>query len=262
MRKVALLGYGHWGKILLPHLRKHFDVVCIYGRSIKEHGIFVNRLETALASEAEAAVIATPISTHYGIAGAALLSGKHVFCEKPLAKTPRFAHKLADLAAFRRLHLVTDYTYTFSKRLQVAQITMAKGQPHKISLTLERNLKNEENVFWVLASHLLAILGMFADLSQLKFKKDLVSTRERGAIYFNGKIEGGIFVDMTAPKKKTEIILCTDVDTLIFNDLLQDDNLGYAVEYFRDVLDGKEDERANLDLALSVTSVLFRLQLN
>jgi predicted dehydrogenase len=45
--------------------------------------------------------ICLPDSLHYEVAKAALLAGKHVYCEKPLADTAAEARELADLAAAR-----------------------------------------------------------------------------------------------------------------------------------------------------------------
>jgi len=262
MRKIALIGYGRWGQILLPHLKKYFDVVSIFGRSVKRGGLFTNRLDEALESDVEAAVIATPITTHYKITRAALLNDRHVFCEKPPAMTLQEAKNLVDLATFLHLHLVTDYTYTFSKRLRETRDHLVDGKLRSIIALLERNLREKESVYWVLASHLIAILGMFVDLDQLEFSTISGSTKSHGVIYFKGAIDGTFLVNMKAEKRKTELYLYTEDKALIFNDLVDDDNLGYAVEYFRDVLDGNEDESDNLELALSVTSVLSRLQLN
>lgn len=256
MRKIALIGYGPWGQTLLPYLKKYFDVVSIFGRSIKRDGLFTNRLNEALADEAEAVIIATPISTHYSIAGAALLRGKHVFCEKPLAMTTKEANELVSLAAFRRLHLVTDYTYTFSKRLQETRENLTGGKLRSMTASMERNLKEKENVYWVLASHLVAILGMFTELDKLEFSIVNGSTERSGAVYFTNEIEGTFLVNMEAERRRMELCLYTDRRVLIFNDLPKDNNLGYAVEYFRDVLDGKEDESTNIKKALSVTAVL------
>lgn len=53
----------------------------------------------------EAIYIATPISSHYPLARAALLAGKHVLCEKPLTWHLHEAEELAALAAERGLLL-------------------------------------------------------------------------------------------------------------------------------------------------------------
>ena len=47
--------------------------------------------------------ICLPDNLHYGVAKAALLAGKHVFCEKPLADTAAQARELADIAKAKGL---------------------------------------------------------------------------------------------------------------------------------------------------------------
>lgn len=47
--------------------------------------------------------ICLPDNMHYEVAKAALLAGKHVFCEKPLAETAAEARELADIAAEKGL---------------------------------------------------------------------------------------------------------------------------------------------------------------
>ena len=131
-----------------------------------------------------------------------------------------------------------------------------------MTASLDRNLKEEGSVYWALASHLVAILGMFTDLSLLKFNIVSGSTKRCGAIYFNGDVEGTFLVNMAAEKKRTELYLYTDRQVLVFNDLLQDDNLGYAIEFFRDILDGKKDGEANLKMAISVTEIIKKIQEN
>lgn len=264
MHKIALIGFGRWGKILLPHLRKRFDVVHVYGRSIEPRGIFTSRLDEALDGRAEAVVIATSISTHFDIVREALLRGKHVFCEKPLATVPQQAKELIAIADSKKLQLVTDYTYTFSKRLlgvQAGLVAGNMGRLHTMLMTLRRDVRNREaGVCWILASHLMAILGMFIDLSRLEFDKKEYALGQCAHVFFKGEIEGAIFVDMATVNKKTEVALHFDGGRLEFADLAQDDNLGYALEYFDRVLDGKADNGANLAISSSVTDVLWELQ--
>ena len=59
-------------------------------------------------------MIATPISTHYPLALAALAAGKHVFIEKPLAASVAEAEELARLARERRLTLMPGHTFLYS----------------------------------------------------------------------------------------------------------------------------------------------------
>jgi predicted dehydrogenase len=57
--------------------------------------------------------ICLPDSLHYPVAKAALLAGKHVFCEKPLADTAAEARELADLA--RAKGLITRVGHAFPR---------------------------------------------------------------------------------------------------------------------------------------------------
>jgi predicted dehydrogenase len=57
--------------------------------------------------------ICLPDSLHYPVARAALLAGKHVYCEKPLANTAVEARELADLA--RQKGLITRVGHAFPR---------------------------------------------------------------------------------------------------------------------------------------------------
>lgn len=57
--------------------------------------------------------ICLPDNMHYDVAKAALLAGKHVFCEKPLADTAAQARELADIA--REKGLVTRVGHAFPR---------------------------------------------------------------------------------------------------------------------------------------------------
>lgn len=265
MYKVALIGYGRWGKMLLPYLEKSFDVTAVFGRSVKNEGKFTNTLDDTLTDSIDAVIVATPIETHFNIVLKALNYSKHVFCEKPLAMSSYQAEHLAYIANQKGLCIVTDYTYTFSERLQRMQDQI--GEEHngaklqEISLTLKRSLDYDEpDVYWILASHMLAVLGMFADLDRLKFWKINSHFGTYGAIRFRGEIEGSILVDLHSKEKETKIIFYTNREMKVFDDLAEDDNLDYAIKYFIVALEGKEDSRANLNTSLAVTDILWRLE--
>lgn len=84
--------------------------------------------------------ICLPDNLHYNVAKAALLAGKHVFCEKPLADTAQEARELADIA--REKGLVTRVGHAFprnpvhdrAKELidagEIGEIKLFKGCQH------------------------------------------------------------------------------------------------------------------------------------
>ncbi|WAJ26132.1 Gfo/Idh/MocA family protein [Antarcticirhabdus aurantiaca] len=84
--------------------------------------------------------ICLPDDLHYEVAKAALLAGKHVFCEKPLANTAAEARELADIAREKRL--ITRVGHAFPRNPihdrakeiidagEIGEIKMFKGCQH------------------------------------------------------------------------------------------------------------------------------------
>ena len=63
-------------------------------------------------------MIATPVTTHYEIAMAALRAGKHVLVEKPMTDPPAGAARLVEEAARRGLALMVDHTFVYTGAVQ------------------------------------------------------------------------------------------------------------------------------------------------
>lgn len=77
--------------------------------------------------------IATPNSTHYGIAKTFLEHGIHVVCEKPLCFEVREAEELAALAKEKDLIFAVTYTYTGYTMSKVMREMIANGKIGKIA---------------------------------------------------------------------------------------------------------------------------------
>ena len=265
MYKIALIGYGRWGKTLLPYLERFFDVKAIFGRSVEKKGIFTNDLDDVFSSDVDAVAIATPIGTHYAIAREALDHNNHVFCEKPLTIHPSSARELSVIANEKGVCLVTDYIYTFSKRLKEIKDDVIGGNEvgklRKMTLTLKRNSENSgADIYWNLASHMLAVLDMFFSLENLSFERKVLVPEKEGMILFKGEIEGQILVNSKSPSKETEIVFYGDKGEIKYNNIHEAENgLTCVMEYFKGVLDNNIDNSINIKRAISVIDVLRRL---
>lgn len=258
MYKVSLVGYGKWGKILLPNLEKRFDVVHVFGRTLQVQGIFTRNMDRAIEDDIDAVVVATPIGEHFHIVYKALNQGKHVFCEKPLSLRPEWVMELAELAKAKGVQLVTDYTYTFSEQLQKAQKEIGFNQLQSAALILKRNIQSGNgNSYWTLAPHLIAILGMFVDVGQLDFTIKKTSPGTSYIIFFDGVAKGGIVVDMRS-ENKTYVSLIGANKQFEFTDLADGDNIGCALAHFEDAMDGKVNNEDNLKCAYNVTNVIYK----
>lgn len=111
--RTAIFGTGFMGRVHLESLRRveHVEVAAICGRNSLAaerlgvpFGIPHREAEAVLADPSiEAIHICTPNALHYSQAKEALLAGKHVVCEKPLATTAAEAQELVTIARERNL---------------------------------------------------------------------------------------------------------------------------------------------------------------
>ncbi|MDD3748214.1 MAG: Gfo/Idh/MocA family oxidoreductase [Candidatus Bipolaricaulis anaerobius] len=116
--KVGLIGAGGWGKNLARTLYElgALGGIADLSPEVRERlrssypGVMIHSDHRALIeSELPAVAIATPAATHFTLTKEALLAGKHVFVEKPLALCRRDAEELADVAEQRGLVLMVGH---------------------------------------------------------------------------------------------------------------------------------------------------------
>jgi predicted dehydrogenase len=112
--------------------------------------------------ELDAVVIATPIHTHYQLAKQALLAGKHVLVEKPLATSAAEVQELMNLAAEKGLLLMVDHTFLYTGAVQKIKTLVEQGELGTLnyfdSTRINLGLFNPNwSVIWDLAVHDLSI---------------------------------------------------------------------------------------------------------
>lgn len=171
---VAQIGCGYWGPNLLRNLATHpgCQLVAVAENTPKRRAFVSSRFPAIpLRDDAEdvirdsgvdAIVIATPAGTHFRLAKAALLAGKHVLVEKPLATTLAEAEELASLAAKQGVVLMVGHTFLYNDAvLELHRMTTKEfiGQTfymHSQRLNLGQ-LRSDVNAWWNLAPHDLSI---------------------------------------------------------------------------------------------------------
>ena len=173
--RVAVVGLGYWGPNLVRNLHEHpnADLVAVCDRRedalTKIAGRYpALRLMTALdevlaSDDIEAVAIATPVSTHHPIAAAALAAGKHVFVEKPLARSTDEALDLARLADLNDRLLMPGHTFLYSPPVTCIRERLLCGELGEIYfISMSRvNLglhQHDASVAWDLGPHDFSIL--------------------------------------------------------------------------------------------------------
>lgn len=111
--RTAVLGTGFMGRVHLEALRRveFVEVAAIAGRNTEAakklgaaYGVAAAAPEAVLHdSSIDAIHICTPNALHFQQTRSAMLAGKHVLCEKPLAISAEQGHELAELAAQKGL---------------------------------------------------------------------------------------------------------------------------------------------------------------
>jgi predicted dehydrogenase len=116
----------------------------------------------------EVIAIATPVSTHYPLATAALDAGKHVFVEKPLAASSAECEALLERAREKNLVLMPGHTFLYSPPVTMIRSLIEAGELGEIYFvsTSRVNLglhQPDVSVAWDLAPHDFSILRYWLD---------------------------------------------------------------------------------------------------
>lgn len=174
---LAVVGLGYWGPNWVRNLQQagyaKRVIACDLDLRRREHiahtfpGIEVHsNLDRVLEDpEIEGIVVATPVSTHFRIARAAIAAGKSVLVEKPLATSLHQANALRRLAADCGVVLMVGHTFEYSAPVQKIAELIAQGELGEVLyITSTRaNLglfQHDVNVVWDLATHDISIILM------------------------------------------------------------------------------------------------------
>jgi predicted dehydrogenase len=173
--RVGVLGCGYWGPLLIRNFKSlpecQLKIVCDPDIARVKHVCALYSDLQGLtdpqglinASDVDAIVIATPVNSHYSLAKASLLAGKHTFIEKPMATSSRECEELIDIAARKDLVLMVDHTFLYSAPVRkIAEIVQA-GDLGEIRYINSRRLnlglfQKDINVAWDLAPHDISII--------------------------------------------------------------------------------------------------------
>jgi predicted dehydrogenase len=179
---VGVLGCGYWGPLLIRNLRGlpgcQLVAVCDLDIARVKHICALYRdLECVTTPQRlitgcdiDAVVIATPVKSHYPLAKASLLAGKHTFIEKPMATSSQECEELIDIAKRNGLVLMVDHTFLYSAPVRKIVEIVEAGDLGEIRYVNSRRLnlglfQKDINVAWDLAPHdisiILHILGEF-----------------------------------------------------------------------------------------------------
>jgi predicted dehydrogenase len=177
MPKVGVVGCGYWGPNLIRNLaenRNCSQIVCCDLRpenleriSSRYPAVHVTpEFEEILGIGLDAVMIATPLSTHYGLARRALEADLDVFVEKPFTASSMEAMDLIDLARRRKRVLMVGHTFEYSPPvIKIRDLIESKELGTVFYLSSTRvNLglhQKDVSVVWDLAPHDLSMINFW-----------------------------------------------------------------------------------------------------
>lgn len=243
MLKAALIGYGYWGPNVAKQLYRNknyvFDTICdlredrlekakeLYADSVAYTTDYNSILKRA---DIDLVAIAVETSRHYQIAKESLLSGKHVYVEKPFTDNVEQAEELKKIAADRGLRIHVDHIMVYHPAIRkIKEIMDAGDLGDLLYVSCYRqnlgNVKNDVNAMWDLSVHDLSIIDYLADGANVRFVKALgekaYSSRE--SITFLSVQYENFIANITAnwisPIKERKIIIAGTKKMLVYDDV-------------------------------------------
>ncbi len=178
-QNIALVGCGSWGKNLARNLfnigvlhtvcdadPKILDVV----KKTYKVNICVNYADLISDPSIKAVIIATPTHTHYSLARLALLAGKHVYVEKPLARGYLQAQELNHLASVKGLTLMVGHLLVYHPAVNCLRQMIFRGELGEIRFlnsdrrNFNQQARRDNNVIWDLAPHDISMMSYILGL--------------------------------------------------------------------------------------------------
>ena len=243
MINIGVIGYGYWG----PNLVRNFaelngaNMAAVADLDPKKLEIVKRRYPSARVTtqfqellddpSIHAIAIATPVSTHFPLAMAALKAGKHVWLEKPMTETVEQASQLVDEAAKRKLVLLVDHTFVYTGAVRKMGEVIRNGDLGQIhyydSVRVNLGLfQRDVSVISDLAVHDFAILDYL-------LSEHPVALSASGTNHFPGTPENLAFITLfyesgiiahcnvswLAPVKVRQILLGGSKKMIVYDDL-------------------------------------------
>lgn len=241
MKRIACVGVGYWGKNLVRNFAALNELHTICDSEEKARTEFSKAypdievcasFDRVLANaEVPAVVIATPAATHYDIARRALIAGKDVFVEKPLALTLDEGRELVNLAHQAGRILMVGHILQYHPALMKLKQLVASGALGNIQYVYSNRLnlgkmRREENILWSFAPHDVSIILMLLEELPRSITASGGTYLQRGVadvtvstMDFPSGVKGHIFVSWLHPYKEQRLVVVGDQKMAVFDDL-------------------------------------------
>ena len=238
---IVVIGSGYWGKNLV---RNFHDLGALLGvcdiddktlRSFKEKypdiRTYTNIEKVFADPEVKAVAVATPAETHFAVVRQAILSGKDIFVEKPIALTLAEGEELVALAHAHSRILMVGHILEYHPAVVKLNEMIDAGELGKIRYIYSNRLnlgkiRTEENILWSFAPHDISVILLL--LGEMP-----VEVVARGGTYLSPNVadvtvtnlafpsgaKAHIFVSWLHPYKEQKLVVIGEKKMVLFDDV-------------------------------------------
>lgn len=246
-KNIACIGAGYWGKNLIRNFSEIGALAAIcetdaarckeFAQKYPDVGLSGSIQGVLADSKIRAVVIATPAATHAALVRQALLAGKDVFVEKPLALSLEEGAPLVELARTKGRILMVGHLLWYHPAVLKLSELVKSGDLGRIQYIYSNRLnlgkiRAEENILWSFAPHdisvILGLLGESPDRCEARggnFLHDKIADVTVSLLSFPSGAKAHIFVSWLHPFKDQKLVVVGDRKMAVFNDVLSEDKL-------------------------------------
>ena len=274
MLRIGVIGYGYWGPNLVRNFAELPDASVAAVADLKQDrldlvhrrfpGVPVTRdIQSVLNHPGiDAVVVATPVSSHFSLALAALRAGKHVLIEKPITATSAQALRLIEEADRRGLVLMVDHTFVYTAAVRKIRQLIDQGplgdiyyyDSTRINLGL---FQCDVDVIWDLAVHDLAIMDYLLPEPPVAVSATGIG-HVHGAseniayvtVFYDGPLIAHLNVNWLSPVKVRRTLIGGSKQMIVYDDL----EVSEKVKIYNKGVDVKNDQESRYKLLVSYRS--------
>jgi predicted dehydrogenase len=243
---VAVVGYGYWGPNLARNVaeRPELELVALCEPDPKRAAAFSARHPSVrveadldrllMRPEVDAVLVATPPQTHYPLVKRALVAGKHVLVEKPLATRLDHGQELVELAETRGLVLMPGHTFVYSPSVNAIRDLIRSDEVGEIFFITSSRMNlgkyQRDGVICDLAPHDLSILMHWLGRPVVQvsasarsvFQSDVPETAFI-TLTFEGGTSANIQISWLAPRKVRQMVIVGSRRMIQYDDTASDE---------------------------------------
>lgn len=240
-KNIVVIGTGYWGKNLV---RNFYDLGVLYGicdvdenalKSFKDRYPEIKTFTSIKAPLQDPAVVgiivSTPAQTHYALVKEALIAGKDVFVEKPIALTYAEGRELVALAEKKKRILLVGHILEYHPAVAKLKELIESGELGTIQYIYSNRLnlgkiRTEENILWSFAPHdISVILYLLNEMPEKvaahggNYINPHIADVTISTMNFPNKTKAHVFVSWLHPFKEQKLVIVGSKKMMVFDDI-------------------------------------------